>query len=97
MRGGDGRAAKGPADLSEAGFVEPTAPDAAPNGKAVGLELACAHMMVPALVVEDEYAHRVGMPCEQFRIDDEQPGGRDGDAEIGQAGVQNVAHRAAPQ
>ena len=75
--------------------IEPTLLHALGHGPAIGLELAGAHMMVPALVMEHEEAHGLGMPAEQAGIEHEDARRRD--AEIGQARVEHVAYAAAAQ
>ncbi len=52
-------------------------------------------MVVTALVMEDEEAHRVGLPIEQKRIEDDHA--RGSQTEIGQTRIEHVARASAPQ
>src|SRR5581483_5915413 len=62
---------------------------------AVGVELARADMVMPALMVEHEEPHGLGLPREQHGIDDEEAVVRNGNSKIGQARVEHVADLAA--
>jgi hypothetical protein len=83
--------------VSDAATGQPTILHAAADGPAVGIELACPDVVMPALVVEDEQAHGCRLTGQQRGIDHEQLGCRHRYAEIGQAGIERVANAAAFQ
>jgi hypothetical protein len=68
--------AKGLADLCQSILVEPPLSHAALGSPAIGTELACAHMVVAALVIEHEQTDGVGVALQQRRIEDQQASGR---------------------
>ena len=53
-------------------------------------------MVMSAFVVIDEQPHTFGIALEHARVDDEYASVRDGDAEVGEASVEHIAHAAAP-
>ena len=86
--------AKGPTDLFEPPFVEPTVTDATINRPAIGLQLIPADMVMAAFVVKDEQAHALGVAPQEHRVDDEEALVWNRDAKVRKACVEHVAHAA---
>src|SRR6185295_17938454 len=89
--------AKRLADLMQTRAIEPALADATANGPTIRRKFACANVVMPALVMIDEQTYGSGLARNEGRIEHQKLCVRHGDAEIGQARVQQVADAATAQ
>ena len=97
MCDGGRRAAKRTTNLPKTCLVEPAIPDSAAHGPAVGFEFVGPHMMMAALMVEDEKAHQSRLASDKHRIDDQELGIWHRYSEIWQTRIEHVSNGAALQ
>jgi hypothetical protein len=95
MRGRSWNIAEGAAHLLDRSVVEPALRNTLFDGPAVGANLAAPDVMMPALVVEYEEAHGIGLPIEPIGIENNDA--RCGRTQIGQPRVENVAQPSTPK
>jgi hypothetical protein len=97
MCDGGRRTAKRTTNLPKTCLVEPAIADSAAHGPAVGFEFVGPHVMMAALMVEDEKAHQSRLASDKHRIDDQELGTGHRYSEIWQTRIEHVSNGAALQ